>query len=223
MGSTSTNRFYKTATTENSVRSVRTLFENMVSTSIVYAEYELDADGLVALHNHMNSSSTWESVSQWDSGVQYSVNHPEGDITLSDMNRGLDTRIFRERVVDKMNGMTARGDLRFTVYKKEIEPLDFSLTSCHSSMYTWVRIESKKTYCYVSGRSSWEFGLSVVWEGKTKEDAEASEKRHIITVSMGSIDKATRDPGYTAASFMEKIMDVLFQRSPDRHIVFLDN
>lgn len=222
MGSTKTNRFYKTATIENSVCFTRTLFENLCSTSSVYAEYELEADGMIALHNHMNSSSTWESVSQWDSGIQYSVNHPDGEITLSDRNRGLDTRISRERTVDKINGMTAGGDMRFTIYRKEIVPLDFSTTSCHSSMYTWVRIESKKTYCYVSGRSSWEFGLSVVWEGKTKDDAESSEKRYVITVSMGSVDKAKRDPGYTAASFTEKIMDTLFQRSPDRHVVFLD-
>lgn len=216
------NRFYKNATTENSVGIVRTLFENLFPTSVVYVEYELESEGMITLHNHMNSSSTWESVTQWDSGVQYSVNHPDGEITISDKNRGRDTRLFRERQSGKMNGMTSGGDVRFTIYRKDVEPLDFSTTSCHSSMYTWVKIESKKTYYYVSGNSSWEFGLSVVWEGKTKEEAEASEKRYLITISMGSIDKAKRDPGYTAASFMEKLMDTLFQRNPDRHIVFLD-
>lgn len=219
----SKNRFYKNATTENSVAVVRTLFENLSLTSDVYAEYELESEGMITLHNHMNSSSTWDSVTQWDSGVQYSVNHPNGEISLSDKNRGLDTRIFRERQVGKMNGMTSRGDVRFTIYRKEIEPLDFSTTSCHSSMYTWVKIESKKTYSYVSGNSSWDFALSVLWEGKTKEEAEASEKRYVITISMGSIEKAKRDTGYTAASFMEKLMDTLFQRSQDRHIVFLDH
>lgn len=223
MGSTNTNRFYKNATTENSIGFARTLFENLLSTSSVYAEYEVEAEGMVSLHNHMNSSSTWEAVSQWDSGIQYSVNHPDGEIILSDKNRGLDTRIFRERLVGKINGMTKLGDVRFTIYRKEMDLLDFSMASCHSSMYTWVRIESKKTYLYVSGRSSWEFGLSVVWEGKTKEEAEASEKKYVVTILMGSIDKARRDPGYTTASFMEKIMDTLFQRSPDRHIVFPEN
>lgn len=217
------NRFYKNATTENSVGILRTLFENLSPSSGVYAEYELESDGMVALHNHMNSSSTWESVTKWDSGVKYSVNHPSGEITISDKNRGLDTRIFRESQVVKMNGMTSRGDIRFSIYRKDIEPLDFSTTSCHSSMYTWVRIESKKTYSYVSGRSSWDFALTVLWEGKTKKEAESSERRYIITISMGSIEKAKTDPGYTAASFMEKLMDTLFQRSMDRHIVFLDS
>jgi hypothetical protein len=214
--------FYKNGSTENSVRHLRRLFEDLAPTHRVYAEYELDQVGMISLHNHMNSASTWKSVSQWDSGICYTVDHPQGELKMFDRNRGQNTRIYRETVTEEMTGSTPDRGIEFSLFRTNQDPVDFSTTSCHSSRYTWVKIESRKTFRYESERSSWEFGLSVIWEGGTKECAESSSKRYMVDVTMASADKASRDPGYTAASFMEKIMDTLFQRSSPRHVVFFD-
>lgn len=221
MESSDEQLFYKNASSENSIWNTRCLFEGIVSTNDVYAEYEINEERMVSLHNHMNSSSMWKSISQWDSGVRYTIDHPDGDITITDRNRGENTTIFRETTQEVFRGMTYNGDIEFSLFKINKEPVDFSLTSCHSSNYTWVKIESRKTFKYESERAAWDFSLAVVWEGVTKESAEASDKKFFVSISMASIDKASRDPGYTTASFMEKLMDTLFQRSKSRHIVFV--
>lgn len=219
MSSLDANLFYKNARSENCIRETRTLFEDISNTSDVYARYQMDSEGMISLHNHMNSSTTWKSISQWDSGIQYTVSHPDGDITMYDKNRGENTSIFIKRNVYKFKGTTHGKDVDFSIFRDENYPLDFTFTSCHSSRYIWVRIESTKTFEYVSERASWVFNLSVIWEGETKDIAESSDKKYFITISMSSIDKASRDPSYTAASFMEKIMDTLFHRSGPRHVL----
>ena len=211
--------FYKNASDENAIKYMRCLFENLDSTHSVYALYELNEEGMIALHNHMNSATIWDPVPKWDSGIRYTINHPDGEIKISDTNRGETTEIYRESVLNEFKGQTSGGDVAFSVFRTTREPVDFSVTSCHASRYTWVEIESRKTFKYTSERASWDFNLSVAWEGRTKEAAEASKKRYLVNVSMASIDRASRDPGYTTASFIEKLMDTLFQKSSSRHIV----
>lgn len=212
--------FYKNANEENSVQYAKTFFENITSVDDVFAEYETDSVGMMELHNHMNSSSTWKSISGWESGIHYIIDHPEGDITLTDLNRGQNTSIYRETVSKRMDGTSVDKSTPFYILRTQSIPLDFSVTSCHSSRYKWVTIESKKKFKYESDRASWVFHLTVIWEGKTREEASNSEKKYVIGVSMGSIDKASRDPVYTAASFMEKLLYILFQNSASRHVVF---
>ena len=215
--------YYRNASSETAVEHVKTLFEGLSVVDKVYAEYEVDEEYMISLHNHMNSGSTWLSISGWDSSVGYTIRHPEGDITVSDKNRGEDTSIFRDIDVIEIQGMRSDATGRFSIFKKRRDLLDVSGTPCHySSAYTWVKIESTKVFKYASERASWDFSLSVSWEGKSKEEAESSDKKYFVKISMASIEKASRDPRYTAASFMEKIMDTLFQASRDRHIVMLD-
>jgi len=223
MGSTGEHLFYKDATNQNSVGVIMTLFEGLDTMDEVYAEYEVDEKGMVSLHNHMNTSSIWKSISQWNSGIKYTVDHPAGSVYIFDKNRGEHTSIYREIPGQEFRGMKTGGDVRFSMIKKRRVPIDFSKESCHSTNYSWVRIESKKTFKYESQRSSWDFNLSVVWEGESREAVRSSEeKKYVVQISMGSMDKASRDPGYTTASFMEKLMDTLFQNSRDRHIIISD-
>ena len=88
MGSTGEHLFYKDATNQNSVRVIMTLFEGLDTMDEVYAEYEVDEKGMVSLHNHMNTSSIWKSISQWNSGIKYTVDHPAGSVYIFDKNRG---------------------------------------------------------------------------------------------------------------------------------------
>jgi len=221
MSSTGDHLFYRDASNQNAVEVIRALFEGLDNMDEVYAEYEVDEEGMVSLHNHMNSSSIWKSVSQWDSGIRYTVNHPVGKVYIFDKNRGENTCIYRETPLKKFRGKKSGEGVEFFMIKKRKIPIDFSRESCHSSNYTWVRIESKKTFKYESNRSSWDFHLSVVWEGESRESLRSSEKKkYVVQISMGSMDKASRDPGYTTASFVEKLMDTLFQNSRGRYVTF---
>jgi len=84
----------------------------------------------------MNSSSIWKSVSQWDSGIRYTVNHPVGKVYIFDKNRGENTCIYRETPLKKFRGKKSGEGVEFFMIKKRKIPIDFSRESCHSSNYT---------------------------------------------------------------------------------------
>ncbi len=215
------NYYYKKATDQNCVaRASALLFEDLGATDVVSGQFLTDNAAFVNLHNHMKSSLSWKSVSQWDTGVEYTIRHPVRDIIVSDTNRGQKTLVYRQEVISAVRGTTANQDRRdFTIRRVRREELDCKSRTYHDSEYTWVKIKSEKTFVYESPRSSWNFHLAVVWEGETKTQAESSQRQYLVTVSMGSVDKASADAMYTTASFMEKIMDALFQKSTRRHII----
>ncbi|CAM9093864.1 unnamed protein product [Ectocarpus sp. 12 AP-2014] len=211
--------YYKDATDENCVTKASTLFQDLRSSVRVAGEFFTNKESFVNIHNHMKSSPSWKSVSQWNTGIEYTIQHPDNDIIVSDTNRGQKTIIFKEHELQKVCGSTACGSLDFTLRKVRWEELDCTSRSYHDAMYTWVKIKSEKILVYESERSSWNFHLAVVWQGSTKTLAENNEKQYLVTVSMGSLEKASADVMYTTASFMEKLMDALFHKSKsERHI-----
>ena len=212
--------FYKNATIENCIDKTKGLFTDTTSNTIVEGKFEVDLEGMIQLHNHMNSSTKWKKVSQWDSGIYYTIDHPNGNITASDLNRGEDTEVFRQELEIMYWGITGDKTKRFTVSRHNKKPIGSSLESIYITNCTWVKIESKKSFEYESERSSWNFNLSVVWEGKTKDEAEKSHKKYIVTVCPGTKSLNSSNSRYTTASFMEKLMDVLFKTSTNRHIMF---
>lgn len=214
--------FYKGATDENCVTKASTLFQNLRASVGVRGEFFTDKETFVHIHNHMKSSSSWESVSPWDTGIEYTIQHPENDIIVSDTNRGQKTVVFQEHELEAVRGSTGCKLLEFTLKKVRREELDCTSRSYHDSAYTWVKIKSEKVLVYESERSSWNFHLAVVWQGSTKKQAEAGEKRYMVAVSMGSVEKASVDLMYTTASFLEKLMDALFQKSKSRRHITLD-
>lgn len=211
--------FYKTATIQNCIDETRDLFTDITSETIVEGKFEVDFEGMVEVHNHMNSSTTWKHVSQWNSGIYYTIDHPDGDIIASDLNRGEDTEVFKQELERMYWGSTGDKSIHFTISRHKKKPLGSSLDSIYIKNCKWVKIESKKSFEYVSARSSWIFNLAVVWEGRTKKEAESSPKKYIVTLSPGSNSVKSSNPGYTAASFMEKLMDSLFKTSKNRHIM----
>ena len=213
--------YYKDASKQNSIDGLSEIFKDLVKNDSVIGTFELDSDGMTSLHNHMNSSNTWKSVSQWETGVQYKIFHPRGEITVSDVNRGETSDIFRETIRDTIDGITFDDQISFQIKRVNKAPVDTNENSFHISTYSSIRISSRKEFEYESARSSWVFGLSVVWEGPSKKEAEESVKKYFIDVSFGSLEKASNDVKYTTASFLEKLMDALFKRSSKRHI-FID-
>lgn len=213
--------YYKGVSDENCVAKASSLFRNLSGSVDVKGEFFIDNGSFVNVHNHLKSSTSWKSVGQWDSGIEYTIRHPGSDIIVSDTNRGQRTVVFREHVLERVHGSTACGTIDFTITKARREQLDCSSRSYHDSAYTWVKIKSEKVFVYESEKSSWNFHLAVVWQGETKERAENDPRRYSVAVSMASAEKASVDVTYTTASFLEKLMDALFQKSKERRHVTL--
>lgn len=213
--------YYKGATDENCVAKASTLFQDLRVSIGVAGEFFTDKESFVNIHNHMKSSTSWKSVSQWNTGIEYTIQNPENDIIVSDTNRGQKTIVFKQHELQKVCGSTACKRFDFTLKKVRLEELDCTSRSYHDSMYTWVKIKSEKILVHESERSSWNFHLAVVWQGSTKKEAEANEKQYLVTVSMGSVEKASADVMYTTASFMEKLMNALFHKSRSRRHITL--
>ncbi|CAN0448730.1 unnamed protein product [Ectocarpus sp. 12 AP-2014] len=211
--------YYKGASDENSVEKASSLFQNLRGSTVVRGEFFTDQSSFIRIHNHMKSSNHWKSVSQWDTGVEYTIQHPTSDIIVADTNRGQKTVVFKQHVLQTVRGYTACKSIDFTVKKYETIELDRTSRSYHDSTYTWVKIKSEKVFVHESERSSWKFHLAVVWQGDTKKRAESDPQQYSVAVSMGSVEKASHDATYTTASFLEKMMDAMFQKSKGRHII----
>ena len=211
--------FYKTATSQNCVEEVEELFSNVTNESYIESEFEVTFEGMVDLHNHMNSSNTWGNVTQWDSGIYYTIHHPDSDITACDLNKGENTSVFTQTIDKRYWGSTGDGTTHFTISRYNRHQMGSSLDSVYIKNCKWVKIESKKSFEYESERSSWVFSLIVLWEGESKKEAENSVKRYIVNISPGVKSLKSPNTGYVAASFMEKIMDSLFKTSRNRHIM----
>ena len=221
MGSEEDSYYYKGAFDENSVAKASSLFENLRGSVSVRGEFFTDHASFVALHNHMNSNNSWKSVSQWDTGIEYTIQHPGNNIIVADTNRGQKTIVFREEVLQTVRGSTACELVDFRVTKVQRDELDCQSRSYHDSTYTWVKIKSEKVFVHESEKSLWNFHLAVVWAGATKKKAESDPKQYLVAVSMGSVEKASADVMYTTASFLEKMMDAMLQKSKSRRHIKL--
>ncbi|CAM9106208.1 unnamed protein product [Ectocarpus sp. 12 AP-2014] len=213
--------YYRGVTDENSVAKASSLFTNLRGSIGVRGEFFTDHASFVTIHNHMKSSCHWKSVSQWDTGIEYTIQHPVSDIIVSDTNRGQKTVVFTEHVLQEVRGVSACRLTEFTLKKSRKDELDYTSRSYHDSTYRWVKIRSEKVFVYESNRSSWNFHLAVVWQGATKKQAESEPQRYSVAVTMGSVEKASADVMYTTASFLEKMMDAMFQHSKSRRHVKL--
>lgn len=214
--------YYRSANDENCVAKASSLFQDLRGSIGVRGEFFIDNGSFVNVHNQMKSSRSWKSVGQWNSGIEYTIRHPVSDIIVSDTNRGQRTVVFKEHVLQTVHGSTGCGSINFTVVKVRREELDCTSRSYHDTAYKWVKIKSEKVFVYESERSSWNFHLAVVWQGKTKAQAENDTKRYSVSVSMASAEKASTNVMYTTASFLEKLMDALFQKSKDRRHITLN-
>ncbi|CAM9131799.1 unnamed protein product [Hapterophycus canaliculatus] len=214
--------YYRHAKDENCVVKASSLFKDLRPSFMIRGEFFTDNQNFVNIHNHMKSSSSWKSVSQWDTGIEYTIQHPQDDIVVSDTNRGQRTIVFREHVLQTVHGSSACKYVQFVIKKVRRDELDYTSRSYHDSRYKSVEIKSEKVFEYESQRSSWKFHLAVVWQGETKEQAERGPRRFSVSVSMASMEKASADIMYTTASFLEKMMDAMFQKARGRRHITLD-
>lgn len=219
---------YKNGSDENSVPFVSRLFQNMGKTDRVTASLRdsdvqegVSAGSMSSIHTHLQSANIWRRSIRWTTEVEYTIPHPDGDVTAFDTNSGGDAKLTRNKVELEFVGCCAYRPTSSVVFRRTSETpsnnMDFNTTRFSS-----VRIMNAKRFYYETERSSWVFNLVVAWEGNTKQDAEESLKKYYVYVETVDNRKTTSNPKYSAASFMEKTLDVLSVEGKRQVITFDD-
>ena len=202
---------YRNATDENCVGYISEFFKDLQSTETVSARIlnskctSLPYERVVEIFNHLDSSVSWKKVSDWEVEVEYTISHPEGDVVAVDTNTTRSATLTRRTVTKSCSGSCIDSSFEISrVRYTHIDQLDFN-----TSLYSSVRILKSKRFHYQTERSSWTFRVSLVWEGETKACAEKSNKKYLVFVETNDVKVATTNPRYTAASFLEKVIDVM--------------
>lgn len=209
--------FYKNCFEESCVSHVSQMFTSLgnkdkVCASLAYSSCG-DSGGIsdgsmMGIHNHLDSSKIWKKTVPWVTEVEYTIPHPSGDTTAFDTNSGADAKLSRKSVVSKLTGRCEFDTgWRISITRTSDEPsdkMDFKTTR-----WTWVKVMNVKRFHYETSRSSWVFKLVVSWEGVTKEDAKAGAKKYVVYVESVDNVKTSSNPSYSAASFLDKILDII--------------
>ena len=205
------SKFYRNASDENCVEYIADFFKNLQSTETVSARIQnalggsLTYERVVEIFNHLDSSQSWRRVSDWEVEVEYTISHPDGNVVAVDTNTTRSASLTRRTVSRFCSGSCE--DKTFEISRvryTHIDQLDFN-----TNLYSSVRILKSKRFYYQTKRSSWTFRVSLVWEGDTKACAEKSDKKYLVFVETNDVNIATSNPMYTAASFLEKVIDVV--------------
>lgn len=172
-------------------------------------------ESITEVHNNLSSCRTWSKVQGWDEEVEYTINHPSGDVYAYDT-KSTGTRLrtidhkqgsFRAQCVDESASAVIR-----RVTEQPIEYIDFSTTR-----FSWVKVMNVKRFFYESARSSFVYRLVVQWEGATKEVAKENGMQFKIYLETNDHSKMSGVPPQSVVSFMEKTLDLLSDGR--RHIV----
>jgi len=208
--------FYTNSSDENCIPDIsKKLFKSMTKTETVSASINdtgqpegVSKESIDAVHTHLQSANIWKKTTDWITEVEYTIPHPIGDITAFDTNSGGDAKLSRKNNISDFKATCLNDDktyIRFTRNKETpSDEMDFNTTRFSS-----VRIMNTKKFFYETGRSSWIFKLVVSWYGNTKSEAESSPKRYFVYIETNGESKASSNPEYTSASFLEKIIDLV--------------
>jgi len=222
--------YYKNGGDENCTSNMVPFFKDLVPeekvTAYIWNKDESCRGGvthetLVSINNHLSAAKCWKEVIDWDVSVEYTISHPEGDLTVSDNKIRDSPSMVRETGKIHWNGACSPDESRMVkVVRSRSDKLE-----CHGNinitLFSFVRIKNSKIFVYRTARSSWKYKLCVIWEGTTKEMAEKSEKRYEVSVESDVSDVCNLDPKYTSASFFEKMLDVASISSEKRQTVYM--
>ena len=208
--------FYTNGSDENCIPNIsKKLFKYMTKDELVSASINetgqvegISKESIDAIHSHLQSANIWKKTTKWTTEVEYTIPHPEGDVMAFDTNSGGDAKLSRKNTICDFKAKCLKDDklyVRF-VRTKDIpsDRMDFNTTRFSS-----VRIMNTKKFFYETDRSSWVFKLVVSWYGNTKSEAESSPKKYFMYVETNGDSKASSNPEYTSASFLEKIIDLV--------------
>lgn len=205
--------FYSTASKENCVELLSAFFENLSESECVQASIGMSEECEYVDHGfmqqtleHLQSARCWKRVTGWGDGVEYTILDPNGNVTARDVDPMGSPTLTRKSTEKKTSSRCDRNPIFLKIRRTREVSADGSLFN--STQYSHVKIMSSKSFFYETGTSSWVFKLSVIWEGATRDIAEGSSRKFAICVHSGDSEKSSRNPGYTSASFLEKIIDV---------------
>ena len=209
--------FYRSAAEENCVAHVSELFASlgnreMVSASLAYtADCEtpgVSSACIMDIHNHLDSSKIWKKTDPWSTEVEYTIPHPAGDVTAFDTSSGGDATLSRNSVGLCIKGASSD---KWKVSLTRSSAVSADRMDLNTQRFSRVKIMNIKRFYYETSRSSWVFKLVVAWEGVSKERAKANGKRYFVYVETNPNDlaKTSSNPPYSAASFLDKILDII--------------
>lgn len=219
------NHYYTNHTDENSIEKIVLFFECLEPCGeLVIATFHkngmegLDVETVTKIGNYLSSATCWSSIEDWTVDVEYTINHPDGNIYVSDNKDKTNPSATRKDVSLLWNAafsgreMTVRLERR---KEKETTCIDNNMTRC-----SFVRITRSKKFVYTSDNSSWIYKLCISWEGKSKEEAESSPKKYYVTIETSDTEKASRNVKYTSVSFLEKVLDMAFIQTDRKSMNF---
>lgn len=176
------------------------------------------ADGYQAMtqvHNYLSSCRTWAAVHGWDDEVEYTINHPLGDVYAYDT-KSTGTRL---RTIDhkepSFRATCDGGPPSVCVRRVSERPVDD--VDITTTRFSWVKVMNVKRFFYESSRSSFVYKLVVLWEGATKEEAKQQGPEFKLFLESNDQAKMTACPAQSLVSLMEKTLDVV---SDARRCVF---
>lgn len=223
----SSPNFYKSLREENCVGQVSKLFDDLKNTERVSAFLTITAQGnsvqagppgshapaehMTHIHNHLDSSKIWKQILPWATEVEYTIPHPNGDITAFDTNSGGEAKVSRNSTIESFSATTTDAKdstpWRIGFTRTLFEPTP--KTDFNASRFSRVKIINTKRFFYETERSSWIFKLVVSWEGATKEEAKENGKTYSVFVETNDTTKASIHPLHSTASFLEKVLDIV--------------
>ena len=223
------NYYYKNQTNENSIEKIGKFFDSLKNDygELVIATFHkngmegLDLETITKIGNYLSSSTCWSSIEDWSVDVEYTINHPDGNIFVSDNKTKTKPSATRKHLNLLWNASFSGSEMIVKLERrteKEINCIDANMTKC-----SYVRITRSKKFIYKSENSSWIYKLCISWEGKSKEDAEVSHKKYYVSIETDDTEKASKNVKYTSISFMEKILDMVFIQSDRRSMKFFED
>ena len=166
----------------------------------------LSFEYMTRVHCNLSSSKIWERHTDWTTEVEYTIPHPDGDVTAFDTSSSADARLWRK--MSTLHFYAHCGPFNVSLERFTEEPLD--KMDMNTSRFSFVKITNTKRFFYETKRSSWVFKLVVLWEGATKAETEKSEKKYLVYVESGSrMTQLSTDTEYTTASLLDKVIDML--------------
>ena len=203
---------YKDPQSHPCIDAMSKLFEGLEPGETVEACINTDpgADGyqtMTEVHNHLSSCKTWAAVHGWDDEVEYTINHPLGDVYAYDT-KSTGTRLRTIDYKQPSFEATCEGKSACVLIRRVSErPVnDVDITT---KRFSWVKVMNVKRFFYESARSSFVYKLVVLWQGATKEEAKQQGPDFKLLLETRDHAKMTAFPAQGLVSFMEKTLDVV--------------
>lgn len=216
--------FYKTCLDETCVSGIRPMFQTLGCNDSVTASISCRGDSglshsrLLGIHNHLDSSSTWKKKEQWVTEVEYTIPHPDGDVKAFDTKSERSATLKSTTQISKKIGHT--DDNLWDVTLTRTSAVNYRKMDLNTQRFSRVKIMNTKRFLYETGRSSWIFRLVVAWEGLSKEDAKKSQPKYFVYIETNDNIKASVDPTYSAASLLEKVLDIVSHGKTRSSLIF---